>query len=235
MGFPQARGTVDEQGVVGPAGYLGHGLGGRVGEAVRRRGDEGVEGEPGIELDRGGLPVGSGVARDRARLRPALGSCLDGRVFGSGQAGWRLSLAHLELDGDVPAGDGRQGVLDHGQKARRHALSNDRVGHGEREDGALEVEWLDGREPHLPRGVGHLLTQRRCAARPQPVGIVHLLLRKPLGPPIHSQIHRCGVQRVPVEARTYTVAEVPTSGIGQSRLASVERHRLRRPVSWWGG
>jgi len=87
MGFPQARGTVDEQGVVGPAGYLGHGLGGRVGEAVRRRGDEGVEGEPGIELDRGGLPVGSGVARDRARLRRLWGPVWTGGSSGAGRLG----------------------------------------------------------------------------------------------------------------------------------------------------
>jgi len=98
--FP-GRGTVDEQGVVGPAGYLGHGLGGRVGEAVRRRGDEGVEGEPGSSWT-------EGVSRLAAALRATERDCarlwvLSGRaVFGSGQAGWRLSLAHLELDGDVP-------------------------------------------------------------------------------------------------------------------------------------
>ena len=52
VGLAQARVAVDEEGVVGAAGRLRHGLGGGVGQAVRRRGDEGLEGELGIELDR---------------------------------------------------------------------------------------------------------------------------------------------------------------------------------------
>ena len=80
VGLAEAGVAVDEQGVVGAPGCLGDGLGGRVGQAVRRGGDEGLEGELGIELDRGGLPAHPG------RLCRFWGGGFAGRAGGPGPA-----------------------------------------------------------------------------------------------------------------------------------------------------
>ena len=65
----QAHAAVDEEGVVGARRRLGHGEGGRVGEAVRRPGHEGLEGEARLQpLQRRG---GRAVERPRGRRRPA--------------------------------------------------------------------------------------------------------------------------------------------------------------------
>ena len=85
VGLAQAGVAVDEQGVVGPPGRLGHRQRGGVGEPVRRPDDEGVEGE--LRLVQPISPVGARRAR---RLRLAVG---DGRVGRAEQLVERISAS----------------------------------------------------------------------------------------------------------------------------------------------
>ena len=153
-------------------------------------------------------PVGRGGGRDHRSAR--------------GLLVWRRRrpVDDLEPGLDVLARDHGQRVFDQGQEAALHPVADHGVGHPEYEHAAVEGHRFDTRQPHLPGGVRDLFTQRRGAACPQPVGFVHLLLREPERPTIHSVVHRCGTCTGPVLDRTYTVPQIPTSGKRRSGLRS---------------
>ena len=73
VGLAQAGVPVDEEWVVGTTGRFRHGLGGGVRQAVRRCGDEGLEGELRVELDRRRFPARPGAGPARAGARARLG------------------------------------------------------------------------------------------------------------------------------------------------------------------
>jgi len=166
------------------------------------------------------------VARDRARLRPAL-VCLDGGLRSGRLGGVSRSLTWSSTEMSRRRRSPRC-LGSWAKSATTRALERPRW-HGEREDGASKLSGSMARATSA-RGVGHLLTQRRCAARPQPVGIVHLLLRKPSGA-IHSRSQVWSTARA-VEAertpwrRSRLVALSIAPSIGGAPSPST-------PVSWW--
>ena len=117
----QATGAVDEERVVGAAGRLGHGLGGGVGQAVRRGGHEGLEGELRIELDGGALAAVPGLVRPSRRLtvgRRRVRRVTDGRGGDAARRPDRTACPGPQPGrsphprphphpGPVPVGDGR--------------------------------------------------------------------------------------------------------------------------------
>ncbi len=179
--MPETGVAVNEQGVVGTAGRFRHSLGGGVRQAVRRGGDEVLEGEFRVELDRRRFaprPVGLG--------RVALGfggqseDLLGGRLE---RRRCRLLFLHFEA-----APDGRthlvgQGVLNHRQVARLHPLADEPVGNRQDELTVGEGHGLNSREPELPRTLGHLVAKGPGAPCPKISCLGHCEFRTPLLPP----------------------------------------------------
>ena len=179
--LPRPGVAVNEEGVVGTAGRFRHGLGGGVGQAVGRRGDEVLEGEFRVELDRRRLPA------RRGRLhRAALG--LGGQakdLFGGRLDGDRggLGLLHLETAAHRPSHLVGQGVLNHGQVAGLHPLADEPVGDRQDELAVRKGHRLYPREPQLPRRLGYLVAQGPGAPCPKISGLGHCEFRTPLLPP----------------------------------------------------
>ena len=223
VGLAQPGVAVDEQRVVGASGRLGHRLGGGVGQAVRRGGDEGVEGEAGVERDRGGLPASSGDAAGRPVL-------VTGRVSGgSGRDSWAAGrrsgdrvragafvagrpVEELELDMDGRAGHHRPG------SPRSAAGTGCRPGPGRRgwerratmapspnEIGSMSdshichvVSDTCSRKDAAHRVHSPLVSSTCSSAR-------HAVVRPQRGPQVWNI-------RMTVVGRTYTVSVSPTSG-----------------------
>ena len=181
VGLAQARVTVDEQGVVGPARGLGHGLGRRVGQAVRGGGDEGLEGELRIELDRRRLTARPGPGRS---ARPAAGARRAGRTprrCRSRRVGGGRFL-DLEAAADRRTHLVGQGVLDHGEVPGLHPLPDQPVGDGQDEDPVGERDGLNPRQPQLPRALRHLVAQRSGAPCPEISSLIHRVAERPFSP-----------------------------------------------------
>ena len=180
--MPETGVAVDEEGVVGTAGRFRHGLGGGVRQAVRRCGDEGLEGEFRVELDRRRFPAcpgrpepGCGWGSGR-QAEDLLGGRLDGERC-------RLVLLHLEAAPDGCTDLVGQGVLNHGQVARLHPLPDEPVGDRQDELTVGEGHGLYSREPQLPGALGHLVAQGPGAPCPKISCLGHCEFRTPLLPP----------------------------------------------------
>ncbi len=191
VGLAEPRVAVDEQGVVGPAGRLRHGLGGGVGQPVRGGGHEGLEGELGVELDGGRLPARPGRLPGLRRhgglaARAARPEDL-ARDVGSVAAG--LGLLDLEAAPDRRTHLVGQGVLDHGEVAGLHPLADEAVGDGQDEHAVGVRHGLDARQPELPRALRHLVAQGPGALCPEISCLGHCVRPNAPSPPSASSHH----------------------------------------------
>ena len=183
VGLAEPGVAVDEEGVVGTAGRLRHGLGGGVGQAVRRCGDEGLEGELRVELDGRRLPADLVLGPARLALGPGSGG--RPKTCSVGGLGRPAGLGLLDLEAAADRGPDLvgQGVLDHREVARLDPLPDEPVGDGEHELTVGVGHRLDAREPQLPGALRHLVAQGPGAPCPKISCLGHCEFRTPLLPP----------------------------------------------------
>ena len=135
VGFTQPDGAMDEEGVVGPRGGVGHGLGGRMGELAVHPGDKGFKGIAADELpgERLGLlfPFGLEKLVFGGRHRAVLGADdlkADLNLPAHGQSGTLPQLVEVVLldpilvNGVFDAENQATGVVTQGEDRREPAV-----------------------------------------------------------------------------------------------------------------
>ena len=158
----QADAAVDEERVVGLGGRLGHGQRGRLGEAVGRPGDEGLEGEPGLQAARAPR-----LERGHALARRGGG---EGLLLGG--LGRRLAGLDRDLDLQIRPADLEEGVAQERQVALADPLAQE-LGVDREHDAVVGEHHRPGsREGELERLAVERGAQALADLRPDGVALV---------------------------------------------------------------